>query len=109
MHQGTTHILTLEVEDVDLTGKTVQVSLRTVTGKLIEKTNQDLYIGKIDDGSAIAITFSQGETLTLQHGPIRCQVRWVDENGNAGVSDVGYVDVQGILTDNVITYGGTDT
>lgn len=108
MHQGTTHILTLEVEDVDLTGKTVQVSLRTVTGKLIEKTNPDLYIGSITNGSAIAITLSQEETLALPHGPIRIQVRWIDENGNAGVSDVGYVDVQGILTDNMITYGGTD-
>ena len=99
MYQGTTHLLTLEVEDKDLSEMvSVEVSIRTLTGKLIEKRKSDLVIG----GNEIAILLTQEETLALPEGPLRCQVRWLDSSGNAGVTETGYVDVVGIQTNNVI-------
>ena len=99
MYQGTTYLLPFVVEDKDLTDMVgLQVSLRTLSGKLIIKSKPDLVVG----GNEIAIFLTQEETLALPEGPIRCQLRWIDPSGNAGVTDVGYVDVEGIQTNNVL-------
>lgn len=100
MYQGTTHVLLLSVDDTDLTGKRVYVALRTVTGELITKTQPEVSVS----GSDIAITFSQEETLALPAGPMSAQVRWVDENGTAGVTENAYVDVDGIMQAEYISY-----
>lgn len=99
MYQGTTHLLVLEVEDVDLSQMSkVQVSIRTINGKLITKTTPEIDVAT----GQIAIRLEQVDTLALPEGSLRCQVRWIDANGNVNTSEVGYVDVTGIQTDNVI-------
>ena len=99
MYQGTTHLLVLEVDDLDLSQmEKVQVSIWTLNGKLITKTTPEIDIAE----NQLAIRLEQVDTLALPEGALRCQVRWLDSAGNAGVTEVGYVDVTGIQTDNVI-------
>lgn len=104
MYQGTTHVLLLTVDDTDLTDKRIYVTLRTVTGELITKTKPDVSVS----GSDIAITLSQQETLALPSGPVSVQVRWVDATGTAGVSETAYVEVDGIMTADYISYQEDD-
>lgn len=101
MYQGTTHVLLLSVDDdTDLTGKRVYVTLRTVTGELITKTQPEIGVS----GNDISIMLSQQETLALPAGPVSVQVRWVDANGTAGVTENAYVDVDGIMKAEYFSY-----
>lgn len=100
MYQGTTHVLLLSVDDTDLTGKRVSVTLRTVTGELITKTQPEIGVS----GNDISIMLSQQETLALPAGPVSVQVRWVDANGTAGVTENAYVDVDGIMKAEYFSY-----
>ena len=101
MYKGTTHLLILVVEDVDLDGCTVSVDFMTLTGEMLRKTEPDITVA----GSEIAIFLTQEDTLRIPEGPVRTQVRWADRD-NAFVTDMGYVDVHGIMTDYVIEHGG---
>lgn len=101
MYKGSTHLLVLIVDDEDLEGKTVVVDFMTLTGEVIRKREPDITVA----GNEIAILLSQEDTLRIPEGPVRAQVRWVDSD-NAGVTDMGYIDVHGIMTDDVITHGG---
>jgi hypothetical protein len=104
MYQGTTHVLLLTVDETDLTDKRVYVTLRAVTGEKITKTQPDVSVS----GSDIAIMLSQQETLALPSGPVSVQVRWVDATGTAGVSETAYVEVDGIMTADYISYQEDD-
>lgn len=102
MKQGTSHLVTLTVDNTDLEGKKVIVYLVTLLGNVIRKTVPQIIVA----GNEIAIPLSQEETLQLPEGPVRVLVRWVDAGENADVSDMGYLDLYGILDKNVIEYGG---
>lgn len=102
MYQGTTHLLTLTLDDVDLDDKTVTVDFKDITGKEFRKAGKQIDVA----GNEIAIYFTQDETLQMPPGPMRILVRWIDQYGNAGVADLAYVDVEGIMVKNTIAYGG---
>ena len=98
MQQGTSHLLTLELDNVDLDDKTVYVVFTDVTGNQFTKTAPQIDVA----GNAIAIHFSQDETLKLPPGPMRVLVRWIDSSGNAEAADMAYVDVDGIIQKTTI-------
>ena len=63
-----------------------------------------------DDGtfdySAVAMYLSQAETLGLEIGKARTQIRWVDVLGVAYATDIGTIDIEESLYEEVISYGG---
>ena len=105
MYQGTTPVLLLEVDE-NLNGKTVQVAFRPIAGETFMKNEPDVEIYPDDEGTLIAVKFSQEETFRIPEGVCQVEVRWVDESGSADISFVGSVDVIGSITKNVITYQG---
>lgn len=109
MYQGTTPIILLDV-DADLSGKTVQVAFKPITGQVFQKAAPDVEIYPTESGSIVAVTFSQEETFQIPEGVCQIELRWVDDAGIADVSRVESMDVIGSMTKNVITYrGGEDT
>lgn len=105
MYHGTTPMLLLEV-DADLTGKTIQVAFRSVTGEVFMKAAPDVAVYPDNDGSIITVTFTQAETFQIPEGVCQVEVRWVDEDEIADISFIGSVDVIGSITKNVISYKG---
>lgn len=104
MYQGTAPVIALEVPGVDLSDKQVTITIKTVTGEVIEKTNKDVAIS----GSEIGVYLTQAETLQIpEQGPCRVQVRWVGADGLPGNTSMGYFDVDGIMNKSII--GGENT
>lgn len=105
MYQGTTPIFILTVGDdptLDLSDKSVYVTIRAQDGQLLTKRNDDLDI----TGRRIAVRLTQEETLGLKAGYVQIQVRWIDSEGNAMATKPTAATVDGVLLKEVIEYGG---
>ena len=105
MYQGTTPIFILTVGDdptLDLSDKSVYVTIRAQDGQLLTKSNDDLDI----TGRRIAVRLTQAETLDMKAGYVQIQVRWIDSEGNAMATKPTAVTVDGVLLKEVIEYGG---
>jgi hypothetical protein len=100
MHQGSNTILILEVPDVDLTGKQVYATFKALNGKTFTKTEPELDISAHE----IAVHFNQSDTLGLPEGPLRVQVRWIEEDGNTGYSDIATIQIEGVMYREPIVY-----
>jgi len=108
MYQGTRPIEIFCIDE-DLTGTTVYLDIKTPTGAMISKTGDDLDIVVEDGVTSIAVMFTQEETLALPEGVCQVQARWIDQYGNASLSDPANIEVHGILNKRVITYKEGDT
>lgn len=113
MRQGTTPIVTLDVPQ-DFTSTNVYVTIDQ-NGTQITKSSRDSADIEItkhykDDGtfdySSVAMYLSQAETLGLEIGKARTQIRWVDVLGVAYATDIGTIDIEESLYEEVISYGG---
>ena len=124
MRQGTTPIvsLTIDVERNEdgtivpsstLDGCNVYVTLDQ-NGTQITKASResdDIEITKNydDDGTFISTTvamyLTQAETLGLEVGRARAQLRWVDFIGQAYASDIATIKIDESLLEEVIEYG----
>ena len=112
MRQGTTPIVTLEAAK-NFDNCNVYVTIDQ-DGTQITKSSRgsgDVKITKHydDDGefdySIVALYLTQAETLKLDVGKARAQIRWVDFIDNAGATDIGEVDITESLLQEVISYG----
>ena len=125
MRQGTTPIasLTIDVERNEdgtivpsstLDGSNVYVTLDQ-NGTQITKSSrgsEDIEITKNYDeqtgefkSSSVAMYLTQQETLGLEVGKARTQIRWVDFVGDAFATDIGTIDIEESLLEEVIEYG----
>lgn len=103
MRQGTTPTLTLTVVDADLSAYQNTVLIRQ-GDYLIKRENVTAEYA--DTVSTLAVTLTQQETLALKSGNLaHFQVRFVDEDGVAGATEVVGVQVNEILESVVIEYG----
>lgn len=108
MYQGTTPFILIEMPE-DLTGNTIQIAFQPVAGEMFLKGTKDITIYRNDSGCILTVAFTQEETFQIPEGPCRVEMRWVDEDGIADKADLGYIDVIGSMTKNVLTYqGGTE-
>ena len=107
MYQGTTPALTLNVEDADLTDKTVFVTIRCGNYSLT-KTGEDVAVSYADGNSTVVIRLTQRETLSMREVYATVQIRFVDENGNADATNKATFNVNSVLYNAVIEYEGGD-
>ena len=112
MRQGTTPIVTLEVpQDFDYCNVFVTIDQDGTQITKASRGSNDVEISKHykDDGtfdySSVALYLSQRETLDLDVGKARVQIRWVDFIGNAGETEIGMVSIEEALYKEVISYG----
>lgn len=108
IRQGTTPEIQVSVSGEDLTGATVYVTLEQAE-RQITKSNyngvEDVTAEVIEGGTLLRVKLSQAETLWLRPGPGRVQVRWVYEDGEAHISDCGYIKITPALLKGVISHG----
>lgn len=112
MRQGTTPIETLTVaQEFDNCNVYVTIDQDGTQITKASRTSGDIEITKNydDEGnfetSSIALYLTQAETLGLEVGTARVQVRWIDFAGNAYASEIGTVSIDESLLQEVIEYG----
>lgn len=101
MIRGTTPQHSFAV-NLDLTKATVYVTYnqKSVT---VEKTGEDLEITPYN----IKVKLTQEDTLSFVAGkPVRVQIRYITEDGYADASDIYELEVEDILKNGEIYYGG---
>lgn len=87
--QGTTPVLTLNV-DYDLSqGYNVRIAVKTGVNKYFVLINEDLTITQTDCGCAIMCTFTQEQTLTMDKN-ISIQLRAKNESTNKIIGTLEY-------------------
>lgn len=111
---GTTPLLVLFVDDVDLRGATVYVTIDQGDRKLVRSNyNHEgddfrvscmMVAGQIK-GSRVWVQYSQADTLCLRPGFASIEVGWVTEDGAADKSDIGRVKIPKTLYEGVMAYG----
>ena len=112
MRQGTTPIVTFEVEQnfdncnvfvtIDQNGEQITKSSRDSADIEITKNYDD--DGEFES-SSVAMYLTQAETLSLEVGKARAQIRWVDFIGDAHATDISTISVEESLLQEVIDYG----
>lgn len=112
MRQGTTPIVTLDVpQDFDNTNVYVTIDQNGTQITKASRDSADIEITKHykEDGtfdySSVAMYLTQSETLSLEVGKARTQIRWVDFIGDAYATDIGTINVEESLLEEVIEYG----
>lgn len=112
--QGTTPIITADVEGVDIREATVYLSISTGKG-LIVKTNYynngDVTLEPIYDdldeqiGTSVEVQLSQLESLCLRPGLSRIEIGWIFEDGSADRTNTGILKVTPTIYRGVMEYG----
>ena len=110
--QGTTPIETFTVAQ-DFTNCNVYVTIDQNGFQITKASRQseDIEITKHykEDGtfdySEVAMYLTQAETLSLEVGKARAQIRWIDFIGDAYATDIGTINIEESLLKEVITYG----
>lgn len=105
MYQGTTPVLTFEIESFDASAMTAFVSFK-YGSEVLTKTGDDVTVTYADDKSTIVCRLTQEETLAMRQGTVKVQARFIDSDNEAYATDEAYVDVEPVLYKEVIHYGG---
>jgi hypothetical protein len=110
--QGTTPIITLDVpQKFDNCNVYVTIDQDGTQVTKASRTSEDIEITKHydEDGnfdySAVAMYLTQAETLGLEVGNARAQLRWVNFIDEAFASDIATIKIEESLLEEVIDYG----
>lgn len=101
--RGTTPDYVLALNGYDLTGKTVFVTLAQ-GGIKNTLTGDRLTIVAGEDGSTVAFSLSQAETLRFKRGTAEVQLKCIDEQGNVDASGIGQLTIDRALLEREIAY-----
>lgn len=110
---GTTPILTVIVDDEDISEATVYIAIDMKDRNLVKSTksgNGDITLEPIYDGETIIGTqvtaqYSQAETLHLRPGYASLEIGWVDSEGVAEKSDLARLKIPKTLFRGVMANG----
>ena len=110
MYQGTTPSFELLIAGHDLTAAAVFVTLESGTKQLtLTGDRLEITYDSGEDKTTIGFGFSQEETFKLPTGTMKVQVRWVDENDEAWVTEEGQLNVNSVLLKKVISRAAEET
>lgn len=112
MRQGTTPIETITVaQEFDNCNVYVTIDQDGTQITKASRTSDDIEITKNYDSegnfesSSVAVYLTQAETLRLEVGAARVQIRWVDFIGEAYATEIGTISIEESLLQEVIEYG----
>lgn len=103
MIRGTTPDYVLSLDGVDLSDKSVYVTI-SQGNKKMTLTGERLSVSVTGEGSEIAFTLSQEDTLGLSVGEATVQVRFIDGAGHAEATNTAVLTVKRVLLEGVIEY-----
>lgn len=99
MRQGTTPILQITVNNIDLADMEHIYVVFEQNGNLLKKSMTDLKV----ENNVISVLLTQEETLSFKNGNCNIQLRMVTYDGIAMASPIKTVNVYSVLNKEVIT------
>lgn len=109
MTRGTTPTITLTIHGYNLSANTNYVTISQVGGTQLTLTGESVvasYDGETET-STLQIYLSQEQTLSFtKKQNANIQLRTIDSEGTALASKIYHINVNAILLEGVITYGG---
>lgn len=100
MRRGTTPYVTIQT-DQDLTGYSYVVF--TIEDRLGTQVDVDNRSGNMQVSQySVTVKLTQDNTLALQKGGVKMQIRAVDTGGNAIASNIMQANLEDVLKDGVI-------
>ena len=103
MIRGTTPLFSLHVKGIDLTTKSVYITVQQASRKYT-KTGSDLAISYDGETSTVEFSLTQEETLSMRKGWMFVQLRCIDSSGLARSTPIREVCVGDTLYEKVIAY-----
>lgn len=104
--RGSTPTLRINVKsDVDLSlMKDIWVTLRNNVNEVTYKLSESsIVIETTEDKNLLIIKMSQTETLTFTTGPVKIQVRFLDNNNDAFASQILNLSIGDVLKEGVMS------
>lgn len=108
MYRGSTPTFPFKICGKDLTGAKLFITIRDdKTGNLQTVTSDEERLSFSFDGTDTVgeVTLTQEETLAINAGSARVQIRYIYPNGKAGVTQTEAISVKDVLLKEVISYG----
>lgn len=107
MYQGTTPAVTYSIMGMDVSAMTPFVSFKNGT-EVLTKTG-DSVVMEYDGGADITTVIcylTQQETLAMQPGSTKTQIRFIDSDGQAYATDKATLRVEDVIYKTIIQYEG---
>lgn len=102
MRRGTTPTITATV-NADLSSMTLYLAFKQANADLMVKSGDDLSVTIDGEQTVITCELTQTETLALQHGDVKIQLRAVADGGDTAIAtNIVSVPVETILQDGVL-------
>lgn len=110
---GTTPLLTVIVDDEDISEATVYVTIDMKDRQLAKSTKSNrgdivltpVYSETTFIGTQVTVQYSQSETLFLRPGYASVEVGWIDSEGVAEKSDLARLTIPKTLFRGVMAHG----
>ena len=110
IRRGTTPTLTITAEQIDLTGKTIYVTIDQAghgqLTKLFPNSDGSVWVETSENDSLIHMILSQHDTMAFKPGKAQVQIRWIEEDGTAHASNIVTITLTKTLLEGVIKYVG---
>lgn len=103
MSQGTTPTLVLVVDESDLTQARIKVTIEQ-NGRQINFSNDRIESMLDDQNTILMIHLTQRETLDLRPTEGDVQVRWVNPDGEAYITEIETIEIAKALYKGVIQH-----
>lgn len=108
IRRGTTPTLTITAESIDLTDKTIYITIDQANGRQITKLypNNDgsVWLERVGENTDINVYLSQHDTMAFHPGRAEVQIRWIEEDGTAHASEIKNITLTKTLLEGVIKY-----
>lgn len=108
IRRGATPILVITAKDADLIGTTVYVTIAQANGRKLTKmypnNNGSVTLEASGDDTKVKVFLSQKDTLGFHQGKAEVQLRWIEEDGTAHVSNIKSINLSRTLLEGVIRY-----
>lgn len=105
--RGSTPDYVLLLNDIDLSGQTVYVTISQM-GKSLTLTNDRLSVAMDEHGTAIAFKLTQEDTLRFRVGSAEVQLKSIDETGHVTPTYIAKISIEPALLEKVIAYVPND-
>lgn len=110
---GTTPLLTVIVDNEDITEATVYVTIDAKDRQLVKSTKtgngdimlEPVYDGETFAGTQVSVQYSQADTLFFRPCYASLEVGWIEADGTADKSDLARLKIPKALYRGVMAHG----
>ena len=108
MYRGTTPDYILSIPGYDITEATIFVTIKQGSGRILTLTNDALIVSGDSQGTSIAFSLTQKQTLNFKAGTANVQARFIFSDNEAYATDTKSITIRPILYEREIHYAGNN-